>query len=391
MTEGLTAWITLIFLATCWVYWREARFQEERSTTASAAQTAAIQSAYIAIGGTVASFVYRLCFILFGIPYVMEHGRAADTSQLSLAIVFAISISGGLLLIERATRGISLHAVDRKLKLNNTSLSLFAVDTAKVLLVAAAFGLPLVAGWIWLMETGNEHWWVGAWILWFVILTIRMLAKPQIETLLFSTATDLPEGALRSRLESLLKRSGIDAASLRVTQASKRTRRVNASVTGLGAHRRIFLHDTLLEQLSADEVEAVVAHEVGHAHYKHLGKAWGGLGLLGLAGAYAIAQVTSRAQLEPAEAVGLLLAAYPSLLLSVRPLFVRISRKFEFQADAFAAMQCGASQVQDALEKIFVANHGVWDHHWAYSAVFDGHPSGRERIRSLQQTHSFSS
>jgi len=385
MTEGLAAWITLIFLATCWVYWSEARFQEARSTVASAAQTAAIQSAYIAIGGTVASFIYRLSFILFGIPYVMEYGRAANTSQFGLAIVFVILISGGLLLIERAARGISLHLVDRKLKLNNTSLRLFAVDTAKVMLVAAAFGLPLVAGWTWLMETGNEHWWLGAWALWFAILTIRMLVKPHIETILFSTTSDLPEGALRSRLEYLLKRSGIDAASLRVIEASKRTRRVNASVTGLGAHRRIFLHDTLLEQLSADEVEAVVAHEAGHVHFKHLGKAWGGLGLLGLAGAYVVAEITRHANLEPAEAVGVLLAAYPSILLSVRPLLVRISRGFEFQADGFAAMQCGAGAVQKALGKIFAANHGVWDHHWAYSAVFDAHPSGRERILRLQQ------
>jgi STE24 endopeptidase len=93
----------------------------------------------------------------------------------------------------------------------------------------------------------------------------------------------------------------------------------------------------------------------------------------------------SIASLEPAEAVGLLLAIYPSVLLTIRPLLVRISRRFEFQADAFAAMHCGAVAVQDALGKIFAANYGVWEHHWAYAAVFAGHPSGRERILRLQQ------
>jgi STE24 endopeptidase len=212
-----------------------------------------------------------------------------------------------------------------------------------------------------------------------------MLLKPQIETTLFSKARDLPEGALRARLESLLKRCAINSGSLSVIEASQRTKRVNASVTGLGAQKRIFLYDTLVERLSATEVEAVVAHEAGHVHYRHLGKALAGLGLLGFAGAYAMGTAISIASLEPAEAVGLLLAIYPSVLLTIRPLLVRISRRFEFQADAFAAMHCGAVAVQDALGKIFAANYGVWEHHWAYAAVFAGHPSGRERILRLQQ------
>ncbi|HMN37627.1 MAG TPA: M48 family metalloprotease [Hyphomicrobium sp.] len=385
MNEALAGFVTLICLATCWVLWREARFQAAGWKAGDAARNAAIASAYIAMGAAAASAAYRLYFLLSGIPDVLEAGRVADAGQLALSIVFLVLISGGAQLIERAARGVSLFVVDRRLQLNNASLAMFSADTAKAMAVSAAFGVPLAAGWIWLMEAGITYWWVAAWALWFAILTVRMLVKPQIETMLFSKAHDLPEGALRSRLEGLLDRCGIRTHSMSVIEASKRTNRVNASVNGLGAHKRIFLYDTLLDALNAGEVEAVLAHEAGHVRHRHLGLAWAGLGLLGLAGAYAIAKAVTGAQWAPAQTVAIVLAVFPSALLLLRPLLVGISRRFEFQADAYAAKQCGPTAIQDALRKIFAANHGVWEHHWAFAAVFAGHPSGRERIERLQE------
>ena len=384
MAEFLSAWMTLVFAATCWVYAREVMFQKSQAAGAESARNAAIRAAYIAIAAATVSFAYRLFFIAAGISAIMATGRDARTSQLLLSLVILVLICGGHLLIERAAKGVSLFVVDRKLHLNRTPLSLFAADTAKGLLVSAAFGMPLIAGWSWLMQRESGLWWIPAWALWFALLSIRMLVKPQIEALLFSAQRDLPEGLLRSRVENVLQRCGIAVGSLHVVDASKRTSRVNASVTGLGANKKIILHDTLVEQLSASEVEAVVAHEAGHIHHRHLGKAWAGLGVLGLASAYAIAQAIDVTKLAPAEAIGLVLAAYPSALLCLRPAIVRLLRSFEFQADAFAAKHCGATALQAALRKIFAANHGVWEHDWIYAAVFASHPSGRERILRLQ-------
>ena len=385
MADVLSVWVTLAFLATCWVYWREARYQVARSTGGDASRKAATKSAYIAMAAALASVAYNLCFINVAIPQILELGRTENVSQVLLSVVFLVLISGGNLLIDRFARGVSILIVDRKLKLNNASPILFVADAAKSLAVSTVFGVPLVVGWCLLMQDGSAFWWLAAWALWFVILPVRMLVKPQLETLLFSTAHDLPDGDLRARLEGLLKGCGIGTRSLQVIDASKRTNRVNASVTGLGRHKRIFLYDTLIKRLSAAEVEAVVAHEAGHATYRHLGKAWAGLGLMGLLVACAVAGITGVAQWQSAEAIGLLLATYPAMLLSVRPLLVRISRQFEFQADGFAAKVCGRQAVQKALANIFTANHGVWDHDWADAVVFASHPSGRERIGRLQQ------
>lgn len=384
MTDLLSAWMTIVFAVTCWVYAREAMFQKSQAAGGTnSARDASIQAAYIAIAAATVSSAYRLFFVAVGIPSIMAMVGDGNASQLLLSVVFLVLICGGHLLIERAARGVSLFVVDRKLHLNRMPMSLFAADTAKGLLISAAFGVPLVAGWSWLMQSDSGPWWFSAWALWFALLSIRMLVKPQIETLLFSAQRELPQGLLRSRLENLLQRCGITVGSLHVVEASRRTGRVNASVTGLGANKKIFLHDTLVEQLSAGEVEAVVAHEAGHIHHRHLGKAWAGLGVLGLASAYAIAQAVDVAKLAPAEAIGLVLAAYPTAMLCLRPVMVRISRSFEFQADAYAAKHCGATALQAALRKIFAANHGVWEHDWIYASVFASHPSGRERILRL--------
>ena len=385
MNELLAGFVIVVFLATCGVLWHEARFQATASKSGDDAQNAAIVSAYIGIGAAAAGVLYRVYFIIFGIPSVLELERTLFASQLALAVLFLVLIAGGSQLIERAARGVSLFVVDRRLQLNNASLAMFVADTVKGLAVSAAFGLPLVAGWIWLMEAGGAYWWIAAWALWFAILTIRMLVKPQIETMLFSKAYTLADGPLRSRLESLLARCEIRTRSMSVIKASARTNRVNASVTGLGAHKRIFLYDTLVDALSVAEVEAVLAHEAGHVHHRHLGIAWAGLGMLGFVGAYAIAKVVAVTELGPAQTVAMLLVVFPSVLLCLRPLFVGISRQFEFQADNYAAKQCGSTAIQDALCKIFAANRGVWEHHWAYAAIFAGHPSGRERIQRLQQ------
>lgn len=384
MNDLLAAIVALAFVPAIWVYWREAGFQSRSAVAAGPSQWAAVTSAYVGIATSSASAFLRVYFILFGIDAMVRWGHTAGAGTLGSALLLAVLIAGGGFLIERLGRGYLNFVVDRRLRLNNASVSTFITDSAKGLLVSALFGLPLVAGWVWLMETGGPYWWLAAWALWFAVLTIRMLVKPHIETRLFAEAHELPAGELRSRLEGLLQRCGVKARSLRVLNVSARTNRVNASVTGLGSHKHILLYDTLVQRLNPQELEAVLAHEAGHVHHGHLAWSWTALGLLGLAGAYAISQAVRSHGLSPEQAVGLTLAVYPSALMCLRPLLVSASRTFEFQADAFAARHCGAGAIADALRKIFAANQGVFEHHWAYAAVFAGHPGGRERIERLQ-------
>ena len=245
------------------------------------------------------------------------------------------------------------------------------------------FTVPLFAGASWLMDSGIALWWLAAWGLWFALLSLRMLAPPHLEAVLFARSHELPAGELRRRLTGLLERCGVKTRTLRVIEASKRTNRLNASVTGLGAYKHILLFDTLVQRLSASEVEAVLAHEAGHVHHEYLVKAWAGLSVLGFAGAYAISLAVGAFGLRPAEAIALTLAVYPSAVFFLRPLFVHDSRSFEFQADAFSAARCGAGAMRDALRVIFETNRGVYEHHWGYATVFASHPSGRERLLKL--------
>jgi|CXWK01.1.fsa_nt_gi STE24 endopeptidase len=385
MTEALAAFVALTAMASAFVYWQEAQFQTRQPALADASRRAATEVAYVGIATSVASAALRVFFILHGIRALLSFSFAADASALSTAILLAVLIAGGVFLLERLGRAYQTFIIDGRLRLNNTTAATYLSDTARALLVAGLFTLPLIAGSVWLMETGSALWWLGAWALWFVLLSLRMLVKPHLETLLFAETHELPVGELRSRLTRLLDLCGVKIRSLRVIEASKRTNRLNASVTGLGAHKHILLFDTLVQRLGVGEVEAVLAHEAGHVHHGHLAKAWAGIGILGLAGAYAMSEVFHAFSVRPAEAIGLTIAVYPSVLFCLRPLFVRVSRSFEFQADAFAAKQCGANAIGDALHRIFAVNRGVFDHHWSYAAVFAGHPSGAERLRRLKE------
>lgn len=383
MLEVLAGFIFICFLAAAWVLWREAQFQRQGIRSADLPGAAAATSAYIALAAAMVSATYRLIFILIGLSIIVDWGQAAGISQMVLASIFLVMIGGGEMLIGRAARGASLWAVDRRLKLNRTSLKEFLGDTAKDLVISGALALPLIIGWTYLAETKPAHWWLWAWAFWFAILAARLVIRPYAEARIIGKSHDLPSSDLRQRLEQLLDRCGLRVHKLRVLDASRRTKRVNASVTGFGGRMHVVLHDTLMEQLRPSEIEAVVAHEAGHVRHHHFERKLAGLALLGLVGAYGISWVAVAAELSPAETIGLMLATYASVLFCLRPLMVHISRGFEFQADEFAANQVGAAAVRLALAKIFAANHGVLDHHWAYTAIFAGHPSGRERLSRL--------
>lgn len=385
MTEALAALVALTALASAFVYWQEAQYQTRQPALADVSRKAATEAAYVGIAISAASAALRVFFILHGIRALLSSSFAADASALRTAILLAVLIAGGVFLLERLGRAYQTFIIDGRLRLNNTTAATYLSDTAKALLVAGLFTLPLIAGSVWLMESGSALWWLAAWALWFVLLSLRMLVKPQLEALLFAETHELPAGELRSRLTRLLDLCGVKTRSLRVVEASKRTNRLNASVTGLGAHKHILLFDTLVQRLGVGEVEAVLAHEAGHVHHGHLAKAWAGIGILGLAGACAMSEAFHAFSVRPAEAIGLMIAVYPSVFFCLRPLFVRVSRSFEFQADAFAAKQCGANAIGDALQRIFAVNRGVFDHHWSYAAVFAEHPSGAERLRRLKE------
>lgn len=385
MTEALAAFVALTFLASAFVYWSEAQFQNRQTAIADASRKAATDAAYVGIATSAASAALRVFFILYGVRAAVDSSHAEEARTAGPAILLVVLITGVVFLFERLGRAYLTFVIDSRLRLNNTTAETFLVDTAKALLVASLFTVPLIAGASWLMDSGIALWWLPAWALWFALLSLRMLAKPHLEAVLFARTHELPAGELRRRLTGLLERCGVKTRTLHVIEASKRTNRLNASVTGLGAYKHIQLFDTLLKRLSAAEVEAVLAHEAGHVHHGHLVKAWVGMSVLGLASAYAISLAIDAFGLRPAEAIALTLAVYPSAVFVLRPLFVCVSRSFEFQADAFAAARCGAEAMGDALRAIFEANRGVYEHHWSYAAVFAAHPSGKERLLKLKE------
>ncbi|HEY0835520.1 MAG TPA: M48 family metalloprotease, partial [Azospirillum sp.] len=191
------------------------------------------------------------------------------------------------------------------------------------------------------------------------------------------------DARLAGRLQRLLERCGLRLAEVRVIDASRRTRRANASVVGFGSARRIMLHDTLLERLDADEIEAVVAHEAGHARHRHITRYLAGMGITGLAAFAALAWLGPALGASVGERLALFVLALPLVGLFLRPLAVAVLRGWEYQADAFAVRRTSAAALGRALTKLYAANANAPSGDPLHAAFHAAHPEPAQRLGRL--------
>jgi STE24 endopeptidase len=281
---------------------------------------------------------------------------------------------------------------------NRTTLATWLADLAKAAALGAALGVPLLLAALWLIRHGGAAWWLWVWLLWIGFQVLMLVLYPTVIAPLFNKFSPLPAGDARSRIEALLARCQFAARDLFVIDGSKRSSHGNAYFVGFGRTRRIVFFDTLLATLSPVEVESVLAHELGHYKLKHVAKSLVLSAVVSLALLALLAWLGRQpwfyaglgvADVEPLARPGVMLALYalalPPFLYFASPLLSALSRKHEFEADAFASQNASATALADALVKMYEDNASTLTPDPLHSAFYDSHPPAATRIARLME------
>jgi STE24 endopeptidase len=312
--------------------------------------------------------------------------------QLALLAAFAL-VSGLLDLPFELWR--TFH-IEQRFGFNRSTLRLFVVDQLKGLLVGAVIGLPLAALVLWIMAATGRWWWLWAWCAWAAFNLLIMVLYPTVIAPLFNKFEPLADAMLAARVRALMQRCGFAAKGLFVMDGSRRSAHGNAYFTGLGAAKRVVFFDTLLAKLSPGEVEAVLAHELGHFKHRHVtqrivmmfGISLAALALLGWlagqAGFYTGLGVAPNLG-APNDALALLLfmIIVPVFGYFASPLMAQLSRRHEFQADAYACAQSDGADLASALLKLHEDNAATLTPDPIYVRFYYSHPPASERLAAL--------
>ncbi|MFN4360338.1 MAG: M48 family metallopeptidase [Hylemonella sp.] len=325
-----------------------------------------------------------------------------------LALIAGFVLIGGL--IELPLSLYQTFVIEQRFGFNKMTWKLWLGDLLKSTLLGAAIGLPIVALILWLMGAAGGLWWLWAWGVWMGFNLLLLLIYPTFIAPLFNKFEPLEDESLKARVTALMQRCGFSAKGLYVMDGSRRSAHANAYFTGFGAAKRVVFFDTLLSKLSPGEVDAVLAHELGHFKHKHILKrivtlfaiSLAGFALLGWlaqqAWFYAGLGVTPSLQLlvptlgatqaMPNDALALLLflLVIPVFSFFITPLLSRSSRQHEFEADAYAAQQADAKDLGSALLKLYEDNASTLTPDPAYVAFYYSHPPASQRLARLGTT-----
>jgi STE24 endopeptidase len=276
---------------------------------------------------------------------------------------------------------------------NRTTPALFLADLGKGVALAVLLGGPLLIVVLLLMERAGRGWWAWVWLVWLAFMFLMAWAWPAFIAPLFNRFSPLEDAALRARIEALLGRCGFASKGVFVIDNSRRSSHGNAYFTGFGRHKRIVFFDTLLERLGQAEVEAVLAHELGHFRLQHvrqrlllaIATSFVGLALLGwLAGQPGFYSALGVPQPSPHAALLLFALAAPAVTFFLTPLASLWSRRHEFAADTFASRYASAAELAAALVKLHRDNASTLTPDPAYVAFYYSHPPPLARIARLR-------
>jgi STE24 endopeptidase len=276
---------------------------------------------------------------------------------------------------------------------NKMTPGLFIADLFKQLVLTLLIGTPLLLAVLWLMGAMGEHWWLYVWVTWLAFNLLVLLLYPTFIAPLFNKFAPLAEGEMKTRIEALLLRCGFASSGLFVMDGSKRSAHGNAYFTGFGRAKRIVFFDTLLEKLAPGEVEAVLAHELGHFKHRHVWKRIAVMAVLSLALLWLLGQLIDQAWFYEGLKVGAGGTAMALILFSLvlpvftfpfGPLMSRLSRQHEFEADTYAAQQASSSELIAALVKLYRDNAATLTPDPLHSLFYDSHPPASQRIAHLR-------
>ena len=309
-----------------------------------------------------------------------------------LLIVAVVLVSGLVSLPFSAYR---TFVVEARFGFNRTTFRTWVADLAKGVLVGALLGLPIAAVVIWLMRSAGAWWWLWAWLAWTGFQVLVLALYPTLIAPLFNRFTPLPDGPVRARIEALLARCGFAAKGLFTMDGSKRSSHGNAYFTGFGRAKRIVMFDTLLERLSPDETDAVLAHELGHFRLRHVAKRIAWSAIVSLAFLALLAWLATQdwfyqglyvppSPERPGVALVLFFLALPVFTFLLAPVASWYSRRHEYEADAFAAQHVSAGAMVSALVRLYEDNAATLTPDPLHSAFHDSHPPAALRVAHLE-------
>lgn len=282
--------------------------------------------------------------------------------------------------------------IDTHFGFNKMTRKMFVMDAIKQGILGLVLGAPILFAALWLMQGAGQYWWLYLWAVWSVFNLLVLAIYPTFIAPLFNKFSPLQDEALKSRIEALLKKCGFKSQGLFVMDGSARSSHGNAYFTGFGKNKRVVFFDTLLERLNADEIEAVLAHELGHFKHKHVIKRIAMMFTISFLGLALLGWLNQQTwfflglgvnDMSSYMALILFLLVSPVFLFVLRPMMASYSRKNEFEADAYAATHSSANHLVKALVKLYRDNASTLTPDPLHSAFYDSHPPASIRIAKL--------
>jgi STE24 endopeptidase len=311
-----------------------------------------------------------------------------------LVLLAAVAVVG--MLLDLPAEWWATFRIEQRFGFNRTTPGLWWADQAKGLLLSAVIGLPLAALVLWIMAASGGLWWLWAWLALVGFNLLMMVVYPTLIAPLFNRFEPLPDESLKARVQALMQRCGFAAKGLFVMDGSRRSAHANAYFTGLGSSKRVVFYDTLLQRLKPEEVEAVLAHELGHFRHRHVLKRLVGVFALSLAALALLGWLAGQSGFyrglgvepniaAPNDALALLLfmLVTPAFTFFTSPLLAHLSRRQEFEADAYACAQADGRALAAALLKLHEDNASTLTPDPVYVRFYYSHPPAGQRLAAL--------
>jgi len=341
--------------------------------------------------------IEALALLLFtlggGLEYLAQAWQGRFDSPLWEGAALILST---LILMAALDIPLSLYrtfVIEARFGFNKITPKLYVLDLFKQTALALALGGPLLLGVLWLMGAVGEYWWLYVWLAWMGFNLLVIAIYPTFIAPLFNKFQPLEDAQLKARIEALLEKCGFHASGLFVMDGSKRSSHGNAYFSGFGKTKRIVFFDTLLKNLSTEEIEAVLAHELGHFKRRHILKRMAWLFAGSLVALWVLAQLMQADWFynglgvltqNTATALLLFILVSPVFTFLLQPLLSRLSRQHEFEADQYAAQTATAAALIQALVKMYEDNAATLTPDPVHSAFYDSHPPAGIRIARLQ-------
>lgn len=283
-------------------------------------------------------------------------------------------------------------SIDERFGFNKMTPAMFFSDMIKHSIVGLLLGAPILFAALWLMQSAGQYWWLYLWLVWSAFNLIMLAVYPTFIAPLFNKFTPLTDESLKQRIENLLTKCGFKSQGLFVMDGSSRSSHGNAYFTGFGASKRVVFFDTLLDRLNANEIESVLAHELGHFKHNHVIKRIAMMFLISFLGLALLGWLTQQSWFYTGLGVSntsnymalmLFLLVSPVFLFLLRPVMASYSRQNEFEADDYAAKHASAKHLVEALVKLYRDNASTLTPDPIHSAFYDSHPPASIRIAKL--------